>query len=86
MLRSASNDKDTPNHRAANPHYNGDTEDVNIADLMDLTPVEVIKKRSEEMATYVIPDDLDVPKDKSNDLLSSLDDYISAIHKTKEFE
>ena len=74
MLRSASNDKDTPNHRAANPHYNGDIGDVDIDDLMDLTPVEAIKKRSEEMVTDVIPDDLAVPKEKSNDLLSSLGD------------
>jgi hypothetical protein len=46
VLRSASNDKDAPNHRAANPHYNGDIEDVDINEIMDITPVEAIKKRS----------------------------------------
>ena len=39
VLRSASNDKDAPNHRAANPHYNEDVEDINIEDIMDRTPV-----------------------------------------------
>ena len=44
---------------------------------MDLTPVEAIKKRQKDMVTDVIPDDLDVLKDKLNDLLLSLGDYIS---------
>jgi len=64
VLRSASNDKDAPNHRAANPHYNGDIEDVNIDNMTDLTLVEAIKKRSDKMVTDVIPDDLAVPIEK----------------------
>ena len=43
---------------------------------MDRTPVKGIKKRSDDMITNVIPDDLDVPVNKSKELLSSRDNYI----------
>ena len=45
-----------------------------------------MKKYLDDIITDAIPDNLAVPINKSKELLSSLGNHISEIHKSKEFE